>query len=255
MRNKEAAKTYCALVKNTRGYFREHKLKRAVIGLSGGVDSALTAAIAADAIGKRKVSALIMPSKATESKHNRNAIELAEQLGIESYIIPISNFVELFHSVPWRQNNIAKANIAARTRMVLLYDFANSKNAVVLGTGNLTELLLGYFTKYGDGASDILPLAELWKGEVNMLAKYRKIPKQIIAQPPTAGLWPGQTDEKELGASYAVIDKILKMRFEKGAGKKEIIRAVKDKAAVNKILRRVNKNLHKRELPQIISKI
>src|SRR3989338_2450363 len=156
MGDEEIKQTYDALVSGIKGYFRKNKFERAVIGLSGGIDSALSAKLVADAIGKENLKALIMPVKGLSSEENiQDAVEFCTLNGIDYSLIFINNFLKEFEKLEWKQNEIAKMNIASRIRAVLLYNYANSNNALVIGTSNKTEILVGYFTKYGDGAVDI----------------------------------------------------------------------------------------------------
>ncbi|MCD6413161.1 MAG: NAD(+) synthase [Elusimicrobia bacterium] len=178
-----------------------------VVGLSGGVDSAVTAALIKKAVGKNAL-ALIMPCESAAAD-KKDAVFLAKQLGMPYKIVRLDGvYREFKKAVGKTKNKIALANIKPRLRMAVLYFFANANNCLVCGTSNKTELKLGYFTKFGDGASDIIPLGNLTKNEVIDLAKKLKIPKKIVEKPPSAGLWKGQTDEKEIGAPYKLLDEI-----------------------------------------------
>lgn len=184
--------------------------KPVVLGLSGGVDSAVVAALAVRAFGSEKVLALIMPSASNSPMDEKLARLVAKNLKIRTKKIDVDKIVKSFETsdIIFRQPKI-KGNLKARVRMSLLYGWANKLNAIVLGTGNKSELMAGYFTKYGDGGVDILPIADLYKTQVWELAQYLKVPAEIIARPPTAGLWAGQTDESEMGIGYEKLDKIL----------------------------------------------
>ncbi|VVB90798.1 putative NH(3)-dependent NAD(+) synthetase [uncultured archaeon] len=187
----------------------------AVIGLSGGIDSALTAYLSVEALGADKVMGLLLPEKGITSKQDiDDAMEVAKLLGIEHKVIDISKVLSSFSSaipVYDTTNLLAGGNLKARTRMCILYYHANLMHGMVVGTGNKTELLLGYFTKYGDGGVDMEPIGGLYKTQVRGLARHMGVPGRIIEKTPTAGLWPGQTDEGELGVTYEVADKILAM--------------------------------------------
>lgn len=190
-----------------------------VVGLSGGIDSSLVTYIAAQAVEKDNILGLIMPSETTSSKDVEDAMRVAEELGIKKEIIPIDKHLEQFQDIdvyPKSEDhlNLAKANLKARIRMMILYYHANSMNRLVLGTGNKSELLVGYFTKYGDGGVDLLPLGDLYKVDVQKIAKHLNVPENIIKKAPTAGLWYGQTDEEELGMKYQLLDKILYLMVE-----------------------------------------
>jgi NAD+ synthase len=175
--------------------------KGIVLGLSGGIDSAVVAALAKKAVGKDNLLVLFMPLK--------DAKLVAHKLGLKSKLVDLSETYNNFLKVLPEAISLARGNLKPRLRMCALYYFANKLNYLVCGTGNKSELLVGYFTKYGDGGVDILPIADLFKRQVRQLAKELKIPQVIIAKPPTAGLWHGQTDEGEMGITYNELDDIL----------------------------------------------
>ncbi|MBS3097742.1 NAD+ synthase [Candidatus Woesearchaeota archaeon] len=238
-------KTYSNLIKGIRQYFEKNNLKKAVIGLSGGIDSSLSAFLVAKAIGPKNLLGLIMPEIGVSSKESTEyAKKLAELIGISYSIIPINSFLAPYKkSLKWKENKIAIINTKARTRANILYNYANTHNAIVIGTSNKSEMMLGYFTKYGDGACDLEVIGSLYKTEVYKLAKHLKLPKEIIERAPTAELFHGHTDEKELGAPYSEIDKILK-QVEKG-------KKPKGKLA-GEILKRIKENEHKTKAIPII---
>jgi NAD+ synthase len=238
-------KTHNKLIKGIKVYFKKNKINKAVIGLSGGIDSALSAKLVADAIGKKNIHALIMPVKGLSSEENiKDAVEFCKSIGISYSLIYINDFIKKFQNLKWQQSKIAKMNTASRIRAVILYNYANTHNALVIGTSNKTEIMLGYFTKYGDGAVDIEVIGDLYKTEVIELAKYLKIPNRIIEKKPTAELYHGQTDEGELGASYEDIDNILKT-----IGKKQ---KIGKSNFFEKIFKKIKNTEHKREQPKII---
>jgi len=238
-------KAYKRIVSGTRAYFKKAGFPMAVFGLSGGLDSSVTAFILADALGPGNVTAIHMPLATGASVADlRDAVDISKITGINFLVFPVGRACEFFSSAPWRQNRLSKANIQARSRMVALYSFANSRNALVAGTSNRTELLLGYFTKHGDGACDLLPLGSLYKTEVKALAEWLKVPKKILKKKPTAGLWRGQTDEKEIGLSYKKIDGILKAKFGGKKSEKKLFEEFGRKN-VKKVLGLSEKNAHK----------
>lgn len=189
------------------------KAKGVVLGLSGGIDSAVVAVLCKKVFPKHTLT-LVMPCHSI-NKDLEDALELAKKFNIFYKIIDLSEIYDLFVSVLLDSKEkkasfkLAEENIKPRLRMITLYYFANKLNYLVVGTGNKTELMVGYFTKYGDGGSDILPLGNLLKNQVRELAEYLRIPKKIISKPPSAGLWKGQTDEEEIGVSYEQLDKYL----------------------------------------------
>ncbi len=224
----------------------------AVIGLSGGIDSALTAYLTVEALCKDKVLGLLLPEKGITSKQDiDDALKVARLLQIEHKTIDISKILSSFSStIPdFDENNfLAIGNLKARTRMCILYYHANLMHRMVVGTGNKTELLLGYFTKYGDGGVDIEPIGCLYKTQVRALSRYMGVPAHIIDKTPTAGLWPGQTDEGELGVTYEIADKILAMLVDE---KKDVLEVKKKFPAsqVERLSSLLKANEHKRKLP------
>jgi len=178
-----------------------------VVGMSGGVDSSVVAVLAKKGLGDR-VLGLIMPchSDPTSAKHAR---QVAAKFGIETEYVDLTPvFDRLLEALP-PGDKLARGNLKPRLRMATLYYFANSRNYLVVGTGNKSEIKVGYMTKYGDGGVDLLPLGGLFKTQVRELARELGIPEEIITKPPSAGLWEGQTDEGEMGISYEELDKIL----------------------------------------------
>ncbi len=196
----------------------------AVFGLSGGLDSAVVAALCHQGLGTRCL-ALILPIR-RGSQDEADALQVARQVGVRSMVVYLESilaafkaqFVPLSAKTPKDAGRIARANLAPRIRMTLLYYHANLLNYLVVGTGNRSELEVGYFTKYGDGGVDILPLGSLVKSQVRDLARTIGILPRIIEKPPSAGLWEGQTDEQELGLTYEQLDAYLLGRLEPGEG-------------------------------------
>ena len=222
-----------------------------ILGLSGGLDSSVCAFLAAKALNPRNVMGLIMPFGKTFGTDVKHAQEIAQILGIKSKIIDIYPMVDSYFSRYPTKNKIAKGNKMARERMSILYDFSFRENALVLGTSNKTEMLLGYGTIYGDMACGINPLGDLYKTQIRQLAKHLGIPEKIQKKLPTAGLWAGQTDEEEIGLTYDEIDKILFELVDKRLPKKEVISAGYKKESVEKITNLIKKSEFKRKLPPI----
>ena len=181
-----------------------------VIGLSGGVDSALVALLCKQALGKNKTKCIFLPDESTPKNDLKHLELLVKKLDLSCKKIDISHIVqEISKHTAVKSDKFALANIKARTRMIFLFEYANMTKSLVCGTSNKSELLVGYFTKYGDGGVDIQPIGDLYKTQVWELAKYLRIPNVIISKKPTAGLWKGQTDEGELGLQYKDLDWIL----------------------------------------------
>ena len=196
--------------------------KGIVVGLSGGVDSAVVAALCKRAVGTKNILVLFMPCNSNPGDL-KDARLVARKLGLKSKLIDLSRAYACFLKILPSANALAKSNLKPRLRMATLYYFANKLNYLVCGTGNKSELMVGYFTKYGDGGVDILPIADLLKRQVRSLAQELGIPAQIITKAPTAGLWHGQTDEGEMGLTYRELDCILERMDEKksfGSGSK-----------------------------------
>ncbi len=217
--------------------------KGIVLGLSGGIDSCVVAALAREAVGKSNVLGLFMPCH-SQPQDLGDAKIVARQLGIKTKLVDLTSVYDTLLSILPLAKSLAKANLRPRLRMLTLYYFANKLNYIVSGTGNRSELMAGYFTKYGDGGADILPIASLLKKDVRKLARELSIPERIIIKPPTAGLWPGQTDEGEMGITYAALDDILQRLVDK----KKQIYPVK---TVNKVKKMIQRSEHKRQGPKI----
>ena len=224
-----------------------------VIGLSGGIDSTVTAYLAARAIGHENVLGILLPVRnLTPGQDTGDAIDIADRLGIEYRVIEISGILQsLSGSIPDYDADaaVSNGNLIARTRMCVLYYYANLLNRLVIGTGNRTELLLGYATKYGDSGVDIEPLGDLYKTEVFELAKYLGVPERIIEKPPSARLWVGQTDEGELGMRYQEIDRILMMLVDEKLSAEEIFARGVSEDHVSRITDLIRASEHKRRIP------
>jgi len=184
---------------------------RIVIGVSGGIDSAVAAAFCEKAIGGKNILGLSMPSLVSREEDLEDAEMLCEQLGITHLTVPIDPMMEAFHGMPgFVGTPYLEGNLMARSRMAILYYYANRDNRLVCGTSNRTEFLLGYTTKHGDNAADFQPILHLLKTDVREVAAELGIPDPIIKKAPSAGLWPGQSDEGEIGMTYAEIDDAIR---------------------------------------------
>ena len=184
--------------------------KGVVLGLSGGLDSAVVAKLCAEAIGPRRVLGVGLP-EGDGGRDIDDARAWAEALGIGWRVLDIHPVAAAFESElrASRADRVARGNIRARVRMTVLYYVANTERRLVMGTGNKSEILTGYFTRWGDGGVDLLPIGDLYKTQVRGMARHLGVPKRILDKVPTAGLWAGQTDEGELGISYDALDRIL----------------------------------------------
>ena len=220
--------------------------RRVVIGLSGGLDSSVVAKLCVMALGKDRVKGIHMPEDATPSEDSRDAETLAKTLEIEYEVIPIGEFVHAIAGKLGLKGDMSIANLKARVRMAILYAIANEERRLVAGTSNKSELLVGYFTKYGDGASDFAPIGDLYKTQVRILAKKIGIPEGIINKVPRAGLLPGQSDEVEMGVKYEILDKIL-YGIELGLPREKIVKELEiSDTLVDKVYEMHNRSRHKR---------
>ncbi|MHA1626931.1 MAG: NAD+ synthase, partial [Candidatus Asgardarchaeia archaeon] len=231
-------------------YLSSQGISDAVIGLSGGVDSSLTCFLLVEALGKEHVHAVLMPSQTTNPRDMDDAMKVAEMLGVDVEEFKIAPMVKAFKKVLKVKDKIALGNIMARIRMVILYNEARRKKALVVGTGNRTEILVGYFTKYGDGGVDILPIGCLYKTQVRQMARYLGVPEGIIKKPPSPGFWAGHTDEGELGMKYELLDQILLCIVDLRYSKEQTASLLKIPVEkVEHVLKLLKKNEHKRKLP------
>ena len=212
-----------------------------VVGMSGGIDSSVTAALAVRAMGPEHTLGVLMPCH-SQSIDVDYALEVAQALDLKVLTLPLGSIYDTFVDILPSGPDIAYANIKPRLRMTTLYYLAQSRGYLVAGTGNKPEIMVGYFTKYGDGGVDIEPLGELYKHEVKGLAQALGIPQVIIERPPSAGLWPGQTDEAELGITYAELDAILDAM---NAGDPPPA----EDATIERVKRMIVQSAHKRMMP------
>jgi NAD+ synthase len=225
--------------------------QRAIIGLSGGVDSALSCFLAVEALGADNVLAVCMPYKDSSPQSLDHARLVIEKLGIEALTISISAMVEpLFERYP-DMNQVRRGNVMARQRMIILYDQSEQTKALVIGTGNKTEILLGYTTLFGDSACALNPLGDLYKTQVRQLAQYVGVPEVIIAKPPSADLWMGQTDEGELGFTYAEVDELLYLLVDQRYSPEECVAAGFNGDFVKAVVERIKRYHYKRVMPPI----
>ena len=221
-----------------------------VIGLSGGLDSAVVTKLAADSIGSENVLNVFMPTTVTPHSDYKLTSDLSNGWGTEYKIIDIQPALDELSDVLQSEDDMMeRGNISARCRMTVLYNIAKKRNYLVAGTSNQSELMTGYFTKFGDGACDLMPLANMYKTSVKGMAKIIGIPEKIIKRPPTAGFWEDQTDEEEMGITYDVLDLIL-YNLESDATDREIAQTLGIQCETVKSIRgQVRNTEHKRLLP------
>ncbi len=224
---------------------------RAVLGLSGGVDSALSCTLAAEALGADNVLALRMPYKTSSQDSLDHAQILIDQLGVQSMTYPITDMVDALYASFPDANRLRRGNAMARARMIVLYDQSEAFRGLVVGAGNKTEILLGYSTLFGDSAYALNPLGDLYKTQVWQLARALGVPAAIVDKPPSADLWAGQTDEADLGFSYAEVDRLLYLLVDQGYNPEACVAAGFEADFVASVVQRIQRNHFKRVMPLI----
>jgi NAD+ synthase len=236
-----------------RGQLRQAGFERAVVGLSGGIDSALVAHLVAGAIGPERLLCLLLPYRTSSPDSLADGEAVVALLGCESEIVDISPMVDAYFDGPGGPDasRLRRGNFMARTRMAVLYDRSATFGGLVVGTGNKTEVLIGYSTHYGDDASAFNPIGDLYKSQVRQLATAVGVPDQIIRKPPSADLWPGQTDEAEAGFSYPVLDRLLYWLIDRRRSPAELAELGFDPAMVARVERLVAGSEFKRQVPPI----
>ena len=224
---------------------------KVVLGLSGGIDSALSCYLAAEALGSENVLAVRMPYKTSSQESLDHAQLVIDAIGVQSLTLPITDMADGLISKWPEMSNLRKGNIMARCRMIALFDQSVVINGLVVGTGNKTEILLGYTTLFGDSACAFNPLGDLYKTQVRQLSRDMGISEVIIGKAPTADLWLGQTDEGELGFTYAEVDKLLYLLVDERFTPQECVEAGFDKKFVDTVVARVRRFHFKRVMPPI----
>jgi NAD+ synthase len=242
------------LVGFIRNEVRKTGLGRIVVGLSGGVDSALSAMLAAEALGPENVLGILMPYKSSNPDSQTHAEMVLQKCGIESLLVNITPQIDAYFECFPDADSRRRGNKMARERMTILYDHSARWNALVIGTSNKTELLLGYGTLYGDTASAINPLGDLYKTQVWALAEVVGVPAVIVSKEPSADLWQGQTDEGELGFTYREVDQLLYLMVDQRCTKPELIAAGFAERFIDEVAQRIMTSQFKRRLP-VIAKV
>lgn len=228
--------------------------KKVVLGLSGGIDSAIVAYIAAKALGPENVTGIMMPYKSSSKESVDHAKLVVEDLGINSKLVEITPMLDAYFAIEPDMSNLRKGNKMARERMTILYDHSAKEGSLVLGTSNKTEILLGYSTQFGDSASAINPLGDLYKTQIWELSRHMGVPAPLIEKKPSADLWEGQTDESELGFSYLYADQILFRMIDERKNRAELLEEGYSIEVIEKIEKKIRLAQYKRKLP-IIAKI
>ena len=224
---------------------------RAVIGLSGGIDSALSCALAAEALGPENVLAIRMPYKTSSPDSLVDAEKTATRFGVRMETIEITPMVEPMIQRDPQISNLRKGNLMARSRMIVLYDQSQAFKGLVVGTSNKTEILLGYTTLWGDMASALNPIGDLYKTQVWQLSRAMGVPQSVIDKPPSADLWQGQTDESDLGFTYAEADKLLFLLVDRRYSVEDCVAAGFKKEFVDQVVERIRRSQYKRMMPPI----
>ena len=224
---------------------------RAVIGLSGGIDSALSCALAAEALGADNVLAVRMPYQTSSADSLEDAEKTATRFGVRMETIEITPMVEPIIQLDPQISKLRKGNLMARARMIILYDQSEVFKGLVIGTSNKTEILLGYTTLWGDMASALNPIGDLYKTQVRQLSRAMDVPHSVVDKAPSADLWKGQTDEAELGFTYDDVDQLLYLLVDGRYSVEDCIAAGFSKEFVNQVVERIRRSQYKRMMPPI----
>ncbi len=240
-----------ALVAFIRDEVTRTGFERAVLGLSGGIDSSLVAYLTAEALGPENVLGVRMPYQSSAQASLDHAQMVIDNLGIRSLTVEITPMVDpLFERFP-DLSPLRRGNIMARQRMIILFDQSAAEQALVMGTSNKTETLLGYSTLFGDSAAALQPIGDLYKYQVRQLSRAVGVPAEIVDKPPSADLWPGQTDEGELGYTYDEADQILYLLIDRRYTLDEAVEAGFERKLVDQVWRTVQRTHYKRRLPVV----
>ncbi len=228
--------------------------RKGVLGLSGGVDSALCAALAVRALGPENVLGVILPYRTSSPESRADAEAVASALGMRTEVVDITPMVDPYLEAAKVQDNVRAGNVMARQRMIVLYDISQRDHSLVLGTSNKTELLLGYGTLFGDTASALNPLGDLYKTQVWQLARAVGVPERVVNKKPSADLWAGQTDEGEMGFSYEDVDRLLYVMVDERRTDDDLNAAGFDPAFMGRVREMIQRSQFKRR-PPVIAKV
>lgn len=236
-----------------REQLRQAGFERLVLGLSGGIDSALVAYLAAEAIGAQRLLCVLMPYRTSSEASRIDAEEVVRRLGCASELVDISSMVDAYFDGPEREDAspLRRGNLMARMRMSVLYDHSVTWGGLVAGTGNKTEMLIGYTTLYGDSACAMAPIGDLYKSQVRQISSVMGVPASIVAKAPSADLWPGQTDEVEIGMSYSELDRLLFWMIDRRRGPDELTAMGFASSDVGRVVSMVARSEFKRQMPPV----
>lgn len=240
------------LVRALREEVEKAGFQKVILGLSGGIDSALALFLSARAFGPENVVAVCMPYRESSPASVKDARKAAQAAGVEMVTVDITPQIDAYFAGFPEASPLRRGNKMARERMSILYDLSAEHRALVIGTSNKTELLLGYGTQFGDMASAVNPLGDLYKTQVRQLSAHLGVPESILKKPPSADLWPDQTDEGELGFSYLDVDRLLHFMVDRRYSRERLIRQGFDPGLIDRVHRRVVANQYKRRLPVIL---
>jgi len=241
------------MVEFIRAQLRQAGFERALLGLSGGIDSALVAYLVAEAVGPERLLCVLMPYRTSSPDSRADGEEVVRRLGCASEVTDISPMVDAWFEADGRRDasSLRRGNVMARMRMLVLYDRSVTWPGLVVGTGNKTETLIGYTTLFGDSACAFNPVGDLYKSQIRQVAAMVGVPEAIIRKAPSADLWPGQTDESEVGFSYALVDRILFRLVDRRRSIDEVVEEGFERASVERLDRLVAGAEFKRQVPPI----